>query len=120
MVVFSKNPAHTTTLGTVVRWDSHFNGFEVRWMYGDGDAISTYPGDCLRHATAEEQQRHIKARVLAAYLGLSKTLTPSQPSFRCQHFPSAIDNWYAGIQLCKYGCTDYKLEPWHNGTRRAK
>jgi hypothetical protein len=72
----------------------------VEW---DTAGLLSYPESCLRHLTFVPKPGP----------------TPSQPSFRCQHFPSAIDNWYAGIQLCKYGCTDYKLEPWHNGTRRS-
>jgi hypothetical protein len=41
---------------------------------------------------------------------------PRQRYWRCEHFPSAIENFF---ELHDCLCRDSKLEPWHNGTHRG-
>lgn len=45
---------------------------------------------------------------------------PIQRFWRCEHWPSAIDNWHAhggrGESWCEHGCEASELRSWDNGT----
>lgn len=43
------------------------------------------------------------------------TERPHQHYWRCEHYPSAIENFFERHDC---HCRDSKLEPWHNGTHR--
>jgi hypothetical protein len=41
-----------------------------------------------------------------------------QRFWRCEHHPSAIDNWDVWREHCEHGCDKSELRPWDNGTHR--
>jgi hypothetical protein len=44
---------------------------------------------------------------------------PHQHYWRCEHFPSAIENFFLKRTGCLHMCQSTKLESWHSGTHRA-
>jgi hypothetical protein len=45
--------------------------------------------------------------------------TEKQDTFRCKHYPSAINNLRDGVEVCEHGCEKMELRWWDNGTHPA-
>jgi hypothetical protein len=83
----------------------------IFWM-GKDDQMhqSSPPHEDLEWTDADRRNWYIGTRGVQ--------LSETQRFWRCEHHPSAIDNWDVWRGYCGHGCDKSELRSWDNGTHR--